>query len=63
MTALISDDIVEHFAVIGEPDQIAQQLVDKYGRLASRLSIYAPYFAKSDVWSGIIADIKRLQGR
>ena len=63
MTALISDDIVEHFAVIGEPDQIAQQLLDKYGRLASRLSIYAPYFAKSDVWRGIIADIKRLQGQ
>lgn len=63
MEALIPDAFVEQFAVIGEPDQIAQKLVDKFGAIASRLSIYAPYFAENAMWKNIIADIKKIQKR
>jgi probable F420-dependent oxidoreductase len=63
MASLISDEFIEHFAVIGEPDEIAQKLVDKFGDLATRLSIYAPYFAENEVWTKIISDIKSIQGR
>ena len=63
MEALIPDEFVEHFAIIGEPNTIAKQLVDKFGTLATRLSIYAPYFAENDLWRDIISDIKALQGR
>lgn len=61
MEALIPDDFIEQFAVIGEPESIARQLLDKYGSLADRLSLYTPYYAENDVWRDIIRDIKLLQ--
>jgi len=65
MDALISDEFIQHFAVMGEPKDIAEKIVNKFSHLSnlSRLSIYAPYFAEPDLWKGIIADIKKLQGR
>lgn len=65
MDALITDEFIQHFAVIGEPKDIAQKLVDKFKHLdnLSRLSIYAPYFAESELWKGVIADIKTMQKR
>ncbi len=63
LATLIDDDFVEHFAVIGEPETIGQQLVDKYGDFATRLSIYAPYSSHPDVWPQVIGDIKSLTGR
>jgi probable F420-dependent oxidoreductase len=59
----VDDDFVAAFAVTGEPHTIAQQLWDKYGNYADRLSIYAPYQTDPDVWPGIIAELKRLSGR
>ena len=61
MEALIPDDFIQQFAVIGEPESIARQLLDKYGSLADRLSLYTPYYAENDVWRDIIRDIKLLQ--
>jgi probable F420-dependent oxidoreductase len=63
MEALIPRELVEQIAVIGEPGEIAGKLVDKYGGMASRVGIYAPYYAEREVWQGIISDMKRLQGR
>jgi probable F420-dependent oxidoreductase len=65
MDALITDEFMQHFAVIGESKDIAQKLVDKFKHLdnLSRLSIYAPYFAEPALWKGIIADIKAIQKR
>ena len=59
----VDDEFVAAFAVTGEPHTIAQQLWDKYGNYADRLSIYAPYQTDPDVWPGIIAELKRLSGR
>lgn len=63
MEALIPDEFVQQFAIVGEPDYIALKIVEKYGALASRFSIYAPYFSENDMWKKIIAEIKVLQGR
>lgn len=60
MTALFDDSVMEHFVIDGEPSTIAPALLDKYGGLATRLSIYAPYAADNMMWSDIISDIKRL---
>ncbi len=62
MEALITDDFVEHFAIVAEPKAVAGALIDKFGHLATRLSIYAPYYAENAMWADIVADIKRLQG-
>ena len=58
MAALIDDDFLEAFAVCGEPDTIARQLLEKYGELATRLSIYAPYVLPDDTWRGILSQLK-----
>lgn len=63
MSQLIDDGFTRAFAVAGEPHTIAQQLVDRYGSFADRISIYAPYASSPEVWPSIIADIKRLTGR
>ncbi|MEH6605006.1 MAG: TIGR03617 family F420-dependent LLM class oxidoreductase [Pseudomonadales bacterium] len=60
MGNMVSDEFVEAFAVCGPPETIAQQLWDKYGSMANRLSIYAPYQTTPDVWPGIIAQLKQL---
>jgi len=58
MAALIDDDFLQAFAVCGEPDTIARQLLEKYGELATRLSIYAPYVLPDDTWRGILSQLK-----
>lgn len=63
LSDLVSEEFLNQFAVCGEPHTIAQQLYDKYGADADRLSIYAPYQTDPDVWPGIIAELKKLSGR
>jgi len=58
MSALIDDDFLKAFAVTGEPDTIASQLLEKYKGIATRLSIYAPYQLPDTAWQGIISDLK-----
>jgi probable F420-dependent oxidoreductase len=38
--AMITDEILEHFAIVGKWDEIAGQLLDRYGRIASRAVMY-----------------------
>ena len=40
MAALIDDEMLEHFAVVGRWDDIADRLVDRYGGIAHRLISY-----------------------
>jgi probable F420-dependent oxidoreductase len=54
----IDQPFLDAFTTSGEPDEIAQQLLDKYGAHADRLAIYAPYAAPDAVWSRIITDLK-----
>jgi probable F420-dependent oxidoreductase len=40
MAALIDDEILETFAVVGAPDQIATEIRRRFGDLADRISLY-----------------------
>tara|TARA_R110002110_G_scaffold406421_1_gene626246 strand:- start:41578 stop:42588 length:1011 start_codon:yes stop_codon:yes gene_type:complete len=55
----IDDDFVDAFATRGEPDEIAPQLLERYGAHADRLAIYAPYDAPDAMWQGIVSALKR----
>jgi probable F420-dependent oxidoreductase len=59
MGQLIDDDFVDAFCVRGEPDTIADKLRARYGTIANRLSIYAPYPAAPDLWPPILEALKR----
>ena len=58
MGTLIDDEILNTFAVVGPPEQIAPELHRRYGDVISRISFYAPYQSDPDRWSQVLADIK-----
>lgn len=60
MSELIDDELMQQFAVCGEPHQIAPALWEKYGEYADRISIYAPYATGPEVWPLVIGGLKQL---
>jgi alkanesulfonate monooxygenase SsuD/methylene tetrahydromethanopterin reductase-like flavin-dependent oxidoreductase (luciferase family) len=43
MPALVSDEMLENFAVIAPPDEIPAALLQRYGRVVDRLGLYIPF--------------------
>ncbi|HEU4841855.1 MAG TPA: LLM class F420-dependent oxidoreductase, partial [Ilumatobacteraceae bacterium] len=58
MGTLIDDEILNTFAVVGSPEQIAPELGRRYGDVISRISFYAPYKSDPDRWAQVLSDIK-----
>src|SRR5699024_9534518 len=58
MGELIDDEILNTFAVVGEPETIGPELQRRYGDVISRISFYAPYAADRDRWTKVLADLK-----
>ncbi|MBK5288979.1 MAG: LLM class F420-dependent oxidoreductase [Acidimicrobiia bacterium] len=58
MGELIDDEMLETFAVVGEPESIAAELSARYGDIVDRLSFYAPYEADRDRWAAVIEGLK-----
>ena len=58
MGTLIDDEILNTFAVVGEPEQIAPELKRRYGDVISRISFYAPYKSDPDRWQRVLGDLK-----
>ena len=54
MGDLISDDILHTFAVVGEPEQIAAGLHERYGDVVDRVSFYAPYRSDPERWQRVM---------
>jgi len=47
------------FAVVGEPERVAPELITRYGDVIDRLSFYAPYKANPDRWLPVIDALKK----
>jgi probable F420-dependent oxidoreductase len=58
MGELIDDEMLNTFAVVGEPEQIAGELKKRYGDCISRISFYAPYKTDPDRWRGVLEQLK-----
>jgi alkanesulfonate monooxygenase SsuD/methylene tetrahydromethanopterin reductase-like flavin-dependent oxidoreductase (luciferase family) len=58
MGNLISDDILETFAVVGDPTDVVPMLRARYGPLVDRISFYTPYALDSDESKAMIAAMK-----
>ncbi|QEN15367.1 LLM class F420-dependent oxidoreductase [Mycolicibacterium sp. ELW1] len=43
MTALIDDEVLSTFAVAGEPKDVGQQIVRRFGGFVDRFTLYTPY--------------------
>lgn len=58
MGDLIDDEILNTFAVVGEPEDIGPELRKRYGDVISRFSFYAPYASDRERWQKVLDDIK-----
>ncbi len=58
MGELVTDDILETFAVVGEPEQVGPELNARYGDVVDRISFYAPYTSDPDRWTRVMEAIK-----
>jgi probable F420-dependent oxidoreductase len=58
MGELIDDDILDAFAVVGEPEAIAPGLKARYGDVVDRISFYAPYKSDPERWARVMDAIK-----
>jgi probable F420-dependent oxidoreductase len=60
MGDLIDSDVLEAFAIVAEPEQVAPALAERFGDVVTRISLALPYRSDEQRWSGVIAAIKSL---
>jgi probable F420-dependent oxidoreductase len=60
MGQLITDEMCERFAVVGEPKDIAPKLVERFGPWVDRLSLMTTYRLDPEVASRIVSDVHAL---
>jgi probable F420-dependent oxidoreductase len=58
MGKLIDDEVLDAFAVVGEPEQIASELTHRFGDVVQRVSFYAPYKSDAERWKAVFRDLK-----
>lgn len=58
MGALITDEILDAFAVVAEPDAVAAELARRYGDVMTRMTLYTPYDLDPEVALGIAARLR-----
>ncbi|MGA0270330.1 MAG: LLM class F420-dependent oxidoreductase [Ilumatobacteraceae bacterium] len=58
MGEAIDDEILNTFAVVGEPEQIAPELKRRYGDIVDRLGFYAPYKSDPGRWKPVLEELR-----
>lgn len=58
MGALITDEMLHEFAVVGSPDEVATGVRERFAGLVTRLSFYAPYPVSDDTWAELLAGVR-----
>ena len=61
MTSKIGDDVLESFAVVGEPEELGVALRRRYDGLAKRVIPYTPYLpgTNDDFWRSLIQEFNQ----
>jgi probable F420-dependent oxidoreductase len=60
MTGLISDEMLETFAVVAPEGELASALIERYENIADRLSIYVPFAPgeRDNFWKELVQGLK-----
>ena len=58
MGELISDEVLEAFAVVCPLDRVAAEVRARFDGLVDRFSFYAPYKVDPEVWKGVLAGFR-----
>jgi probable F420-dependent oxidoreductase len=59
MGDLITDEMLDAFAVTAEPEDVPKALLARYGDIVDRLSFYAPYQSDPERWKQVLAGFKQ----
>ncbi|HTK67960.1 MAG TPA: TIGR03617 family F420-dependent LLM class oxidoreductase [Pseudonocardia sp.] len=54
----ISDDVLDAFAVVARPDQVAAGILERYGDIFTRCGFYAPYGVDDGFWAPIMHEVQ-----
>lgn len=54
----ITDEVLDAFAVVAPPDQVASRLLARYGDIFTRMSFYAPYPVPDGLWQPAIRELQ-----
>jgi probable F420-dependent oxidoreductase len=57
MGDLVEQDVLDAFAIVAEPDQVAAKIVARYDGLLDRFSFYAPYKHDTALFDGIVREL------
>jgi probable F420-dependent oxidoreductase len=58
MGEAVDDEVLNTFAVVGAPEDIAQVIGERFGGLVTRFQFYAPYEHDLDLWTPALAQLK-----
>jgi probable F420-dependent oxidoreductase len=58
MGELITDDVLDAFAVVAPLDRVAAEVRARFDGLVDRFSFYAPYKVDPEVWKGVLAGFR-----
>jgi probable F420-dependent oxidoreductase len=58
MGDLIDDDVLDTFAVVGEPEQVAPGLLERFGDCVTRIAFYTPYKSDPDRWGAVMRTLQ-----
>jgi probable F420-dependent oxidoreductase len=58
MGQLISDDVLNAFAIAGDPPQVATELLARFGDVVNRISIYTPYAPDTELLTALTAALR-----
>ena len=54
MGELVTDDVLDAFAVVADPEDVPRRMLARYGDVIDRISFYAPYKSDPDRWSKVL---------
>jgi probable F420-dependent oxidoreductase len=58
LASVVSDDVLQEFAIIGTPEEVADELRRRYGDVATRVSLAVPEGADPDRWQAVFARLR-----
>jgi hypothetical protein len=60
MGELIDDDILNTFAVVAAPEDVAPELGRRYGDIVTRISFYAPVDRDAERWAPVMNALRAI---
>jgi probable F420-dependent oxidoreductase len=55
MGELITDDVLEAFAVVATPEDVPKAMIERYEGVVDRVQLYLPYRSDPDRWKQVLA--------